>query len=286
MRRPPLLCLLLTIAASPALAKDRRPSLEVRPGAAKPGDLLMLTVADAKARPSGTAAGRQLYFFPSADGFRALVPLPVEIPPGELSLQVFLPAASEKDGAVTFDANVEVIDPAFPARTLTVDRKFTDPPPAVKKWMADDRKAFAQVFSRPAEPPRFNGPFAWPRTAVVTAPFGDRRVFNGKQQSQHYGVDLDGVVGAPVNASNDGEVVMVRDCYGSGQTVVIHHGAELYTLYFHLSEFAVKPGDRVKRGERVGKVGMSGRVTGPHLHWAVKVAGLYVNGESLLSLPF
>jgi len=120
----------------------------------------------------------------------------------------------------------------------------------------------------------------------MTAPFGDLRLFNGKAQSQHFGLDLDGRVGDPIEAANDGAVVMVRPCYASGNTVIVDHGGGLYTMYFHLSHFEVKEGQKVARGQLLGLVGRTGRVTGPHLHFSVKVDGLYVDGATVLGLPF
>ena len=111
-------------------------------------------------------------------------------------------------------------------------------------------------------------------------------MFNGKQKSQHYGMDLDGSTGDPIYAANDGEVVMVRDCFGSGNTVVLHHGARLFTAYFHMSKFETKPGAKVKRGQLIGLVGKTGRVTGPHLHFGAKIDGKWVNPLSVLALDF
>src|SRR5690606_28296371 len=109
-------------------------------------------------------------------------------------------------------------------------------------------------------------------------------VFNGSLASVHYGLDLRGAVGAPIHAANAGVVVMVRDCFTSGNTVIVDHGAGLYTLYFHLSRFDVTEGQRVERGQLLGAVGSTGRVTGPHLHWSVHVDGRYVDPQRLLEL--
>lgn len=253
--------------------------LELEPGEARPGDVVMVTVGPSPAPPSGHLGSEPLRFFPWGKRFRALVALPVELKAGKLPVKVEL-------GKVKLQGQLELHEAGFPARTLTVDPRFVKPPPKAAKWMADDRKAFKQLFARPFGLPVFHDAFAWPRRASITAHFGDRRLFNGQQKSQHLGTDLDGAVGAPIDAANDGEVVMVRSCYASGNTVVLSHGADLYTLYFHLSETQVKLGDRVKRGDRLGKVGSTGRVTGPHLHWGVKLAGRYVNAESLLTLRF
>jgi murein DD-endopeptidase MepM/ murein hydrolase activator NlpD len=92
------------------------------------------------------------------------------------------------------------------------------------------------------------------------------------------------MVGAPIHAANDGVVVMVRDNYAAGRTVVIHHGLDMYTTYFHLSRFNVREGQIVKRGQPIGLVGQTGRVTGPHLHWGGRVGDVYVDPASMLRL--
>ena len=152
--------------------------------------------------------------------------------------------------------------------------------------MEEDQAAFREAFSRPFEPPLFVGPFGPPREARVTGQFGERRVFNGKKQSQHYGTDLSGAVGDPVLATNDGVVVLVRDCFASGKSVAIAHGAGLFSVYFHLSDFDVRHREQVRRGQQIGKVGATGRVTGPHLHFGIKVIDLYVDPDSVYRLDF
>ena len=106
--------------------------------------------------------------------------------------------------------------------------------------MEEDQAAFREAFARPFEPPLFAGPFGPPRDARVTGQYGERRIFNGKKQSQHYGTDLAGAVGDPVLATNDGVVVLVRDCFASGKSVAIAHGGGLFSVYFHLSDFDVR----------------------------------------------
>ena len=105
----------------------------------------------------------------------------------------------------------------------------------------------------------------------MNSPFGQRRLFNGELQSQHQGMDLDGKTGDPIYASNDGVVRLARNCYTSGNTVIVDHGADVFTSYFHMSAFKTKVGEMVKRGQLIGLVGRTGRVTGPHLHFAVRV---------------
>jgi murein DD-endopeptidase MepM/ murein hydrolase activator NlpD len=261
-------------------------TLRVDPPRARPGDALVVTLPGVPFADglSGTASGRHLRFFPTPAGAQAIAALPVELAPGNLTIEVRLPGRAEP-----LTATVEIVDPAFPETKLSVEPKFIAPSPEQKKRMEEDQAAFREAFARPFEPPLFSGPFGRPRDAAVTGRFGERRMFNGKKQSQHYGTDLAGAVGAPVEATNDGLVVLARDCFASGKSIAIAHGGGLFSVYFHLSAIDVRPGDRVRRGQAIGKVGQTGRVTGPHLHFGVKVGDLYVDPDSVyrlaLSLP-
>jgi murein DD-endopeptidase MepM/ murein hydrolase activator NlpD len=271
MRAAPAM-LIAALAASPAGAA----TLSVSPSSARPGDVVLVSVEGARATPSGTLAGRPLAFWDAGGTWHALAPLPIETPVGTVPVEV---AAGDPLAAA-----LEIVEPGFRTTTLSVAPRFVEPSPKAKRRIAADRKAFREAFARPFEPPRFEGPFDWPRRADATGRFGDRRTFNEKQASVHYGLDLDGPVGAPVLASNGGVVVLARDCYMSGRTVVLWHGAGVFSLYFHLSAIEVAPGQAVERGALVGRVGATGRVTGPHLHWSVKVDGLYVDPESILRI--
>ena len=272
------------VLALPCAAAERVPVLEIQPGTAKPGDAVLITVHTGHSPLSASMGDRALIFFPSSAGFLTVTAIPVEQAPGELEVKIRLPDLRGQPPELA--GALEVIEPGFPSRELEVANRYIHPPPQVRKWIAQDRIALQRAYEQPPRPPLFRRNFAWPRWALVTSHFGDLRLFNGAKQSQHYGTDLSGRVGDPVTAANDGVVVLARSCYASGNTVVVHHGAQLFTAYFHLSKMQVKPGATVKRGEQIGRVGKSGRVTGPHLHWAAKVKDVYVNAESLLRLEF
>jgi murein DD-endopeptidase MepM/ murein hydrolase activator NlpD len=272
------------------------PTVRVSPARARPGDALLITLNDVSPSSASSTSGsvlgavgavpgappsRRLHFFSTPTGLQAITALPVELPPGTLTVEVRL--AGRRDPLV---ATVEVVDPAFPETQLAVEPKFIAPSPEQKKRMEEDQAAFREAFARPFEPPLFDGPFGPPRDARVTGQFGERRVFNGKKQSQHYGTDLSGAVGDPVLATNDGVVVLVRDCFASGKSVAIAHGAGLFSVYFHLSDFDVRHREMVRRGQPLGKVGATGRVTGPHLHFGIKVVDLYVDPDSVYRLAF
>jgi murein DD-endopeptidase MepM/ murein hydrolase activator NlpD len=260
-------------------------ALHVTPPRARPGDAVLVTVTGVSAADSGgvsgTASGRRLRFFPTASGTQAIAALPIELEPGTLSIEVRIPGRADP-----LRATVEIIDPAFPETTLSVEPKFITPSPEQRKRMEEDQAAFREAFGRPFEAPLFAGPFGRPRDAATTGQYGERRIFNGKKQSQHYGIDLAGAEGEPVLATNDGVVILVRDCFASGKSIALSHGAGLFSVYFHLSEFNVRHGDHVRHGQPIGKVGKTGRATGPHLHFGVKVGDLYVDPESVYRLAF
>jgi len=268
-------------AAPPGTGPAPARSVRVEPDRVHPGDAFLVTVLGEGPAPSASVTGRNLRFFPVAGGFQAVAALPIELEPQRLAVEVTSPGAVEP-----LRAFAEVLEPAFPVSRLRVAPRFITPSAQQKKRMERDQEAFRRAFDRPFEPPLFQGPFSPPRDAEVRSAFGERRLFNGKRQSQHYGTDLAGDVGDPVSASNDGIVVLARDCYASGKSLVLWHGAGLFTVYFHLSAFDVRPGDRVRRGQVVARVGQTGRVTGPHLHFGVKVFDFYVAPESVYRLRF
>ncbi|ADO71255.1 M23 peptidase domain protein [Stigmatella aurantiaca DW4/3-1] len=279
------LCLLLVALSLLAWRAEAEPGLSIQPGTAKPGDPVLITVWGLNGTPTGTLAGRALRFYEATSGWQAISGLPVEQTAGTAEVKV-LGFAPDGNAPVSLAGTLEVVDPGYPNRELRVAGKYVQPPESVKARMAADRAAFATAFSQPLGPLLFSQNFAWPRQDRLTAPYGDKRSFNGKLQSQHFGTDIDGDPGAPVYAANVGVVVMTRDNYSAGNTVIVHHGGGLYTTYFHLSRISVKPGAKVQQGELLGKVGKTGRVTGPHLHWGVKADELWVDGETLLKLDF
>lgn len=270
-------------AAALALSFALAASVQLQPGAAYPGDLVLVTVRGSEKEPSGTFGKTDLDFYIHGDVWQALIPLSVDEKEGEQELRVRLVAAGKEEDVA---GTLEVLPDKFRKSELKVARKFTNPSAKQKKWMADDQRAFNTAWDQERMDPAFGANFVWPRLAEITAPFGDRRLFNGKQQSQHYGLDIDASTGDPIYAANDGKIVMVRECFGSGNTVIIFHGMGLYTAYFHLSKFEVEPNMNVKQGQLIGLAGKTGRVTGPHLHWGAKVKGRWVNAQSLIDLDF
>jgi murein DD-endopeptidase MepM/ murein hydrolase activator NlpD len=269
------LSLAMLLATPPAAAW---PSARVTPARALPGDVVLVEVVDAVAQPSGALAGRPLHFWPAGEGrWLAAAPLPIETLPGPavVALQV--------DGLTLLPA-LAIAPPSFASTTLKVPPRFLEPPASARKRIAADQAAIRQAYAQPFGPPRVSAPFAMPLEVEPSGRYGDQRVYNGKTEGVHYGLDLPSPAGTPVPAGADGQVVLARDCYMSGKTVLLDHGAGVFSASFHLSRIDVKVGQQVGRGQVVGLVGSTGRSTGPHLHWGIKVDGLWVDPRSALRL--
>src|SRR5262249_29213285 len=139
---------------------------------------------------------------------------------------------------------------------------------------ATERRILASVLGRRTPGAMWSGPFAAPSDGTMDSPYGDQSFYNGRRAWWHQGMDYAASAGAPVMAANAGVVALAQLLPLGGNTVVVDHGQGVLTEYLHLSAFTVRAGDRVAKGTIVGRIGATGLVTGPSLHW-----GLYVNGR-------
>jgi len=214
---------------------------------------------------TGTIAGEPLHFAPAAGGrLVALAPVPIGAT-GSLTATIVI---ADDLGTDTVRARVPVAPGGYPSERLTVAPRFSGKPDSALQRRLDDEARRAAAVARAAHdtPRLWSGTFARPRPGRVTSGFGRARVFNGSVQSRHMGTDFAGAVGAPVRAVNRGVVRLVDEFYLGGNVVYVDHGAGLVTAYLHLSQTSVAVGDTVERGAIIGRVGATGRVTGPHLH--------------------
>lgn len=170
------------------------------------------------------------------------------------------------------------------ARRLRVDRRFTARPDSATTARVERENELARRIGREAHdvPQLWTEPFMRPRSARVTSRFGSGRVFNGRLRSSHLGLDFAGHLGEPVYAANRGVVALVDTFFLAGTVIYIDHGAGVSTGYFHLSRPLVSVGDTVERGEEIGLVGATGRVTGPHLHWAARYGATVFDPAEIL----
>ena len=227
----------------------------------------------------------------SAGFLRGVAPIPMDVKPDEYPVRIVL-----DDREITVE--IEILERAWEISELKVSRRFTQKKPrSLRLRLRREAKEFQNLWKRAPTPPKFVGKVQPPVPGIRTSPFGVQRTFNGKKRSTHYGMDLDGRPGDPIQAVADGRVVLSSMRWASGGTIVLDHGGGLFTMYFHMSRRVKKVGDLVKRGEVLGDVGQTGRVTGPHLHLAavvrsVRLSGprkgeprsMYVDPETLLGL--
>jgi murein DD-endopeptidase MepM/ murein hydrolase activator NlpD len=171
----------------------------------------------------------------------------------------------------------------FPTERLKVEKQYVQPDPEQMKRAEEDQKKMKAVYDTVTPEILWKGKFVLPLKGVETGGnFGRRRVLNGEARSPHAGVDFPALAGTPVFAAQAGNVVIAEDLYYSGNTVVIDHGYGIYTLYAHLSAIEVKAGDAVEASAEIGKVGATGRVTGPHLHWGLTIDHARVNAMQIV----
>jgi murein DD-endopeptidase MepM/ murein hydrolase activator NlpD len=179
---------------------------------------------------------------------------------------------------------IDLSDKEFPVRRLKVDSKYVNPPAEVMARIQEESRLVADIFTGVDENRYWKGAFLRPVPGEASSSFGKRSILNGVARSPHSGTDFRASKGTPIKSPNHGKVVLVRDLYYAGNTVIIDHGMGLFSYFAHLSAFRVSEGQMVEKGEVVGLVGATGRVTGPHLHWSLRLGGARVDPLSLLEL--
>jgi murein DD-endopeptidase MepM/ murein hydrolase activator NlpD len=237
---------------------------------------------------SGTWLGHHLTFSynSSTKTWFTLAGVTFETTPGKYVLELSAERTVTKT-QLTFAHTFTVAHAQYPQIKveLTVEKKFTEPSPEQQQQIAESVKIKEDYLSRVTPTREWDGKFAAPADAAISDVYGSQRIFNGKAQRPHWGLDFRVPTGTPVAAMNSGTVLLARFLYFEGNCVVIDHGQGLLTLYFHLSELKVKEGDAVKGGQEIGLSGGTGRATGPHLHVAVRWQGTYLDPARLLQLP-
>ena len=179
-------------------------------------------------------------------------------------------------------ANIIVAKKSFPEEKLNVPRKMVFPSKKDRARIKREQEFLNKNYASSGDIPLFDSPFRIPLDTLVTSIYGARRLFNDRKKTQHLGTDFRARIGQRITSSNSGRVVVARDLYYTGGTITIDHGLGIFTIYGHLSKLLVKEGQSVDRGQLIGYAGSTGRTTGPHLHWGVKVNGHFVEGSSLV----
>ena len=258
------------------------------------GSLLLLelrSATQAVAEIKATWDNREIPFWQepktdekSPDVWRALLGVDLELKPENYPLT--LTAKPESAEAIPCSATIDVKEGKFATENLKVAPNFVEPNPEQLARAEAERQRLRAIFATITPQRLWDGSFHYPLTGVTTGGnFGKRRILNGKAGSPHGGVDFPAPAGTPVYAAQRGRVVLAEPLYFSGNTVVLDHGLGLYTFYAHFESISVQPGDLLGTGALLGKVGATGRVTGPHLHWGATVNRARTNPLQLISLP-
>jgi murein DD-endopeptidase MepM/ murein hydrolase activator NlpD len=212
----------------------------------------------------------------------ALLGVDLEKAPGDYE---FLISATTEDGEhAECTATLTVRAGKFATESLSVQQQFVEPNEQQAQRVVAEQEKLRQIFEHITPEKLWHGPFRLPLNGRVRGTnFGKRRILNGQPRSPHTGADFPAPTGTPIHATQSGRVVLAEELYFAGNTVIIDHGLGIYSLYGHLSATNVAVGDAVKAGAVIGKVGATGRVTGPHLHWGVTVNKARINPTQLIA---
>ena len=212
----------------------------------------------------------------------ALIGLDLGLKPGPYDLEMTAFLDDGRKSRLTH--RVQVAERGFPVKKLWVKEQYVRPPPEVLDRIQREAEIVELAYSISSSRWLGESAFELPHPGKMARNFGERRVYNNVPRSSHSGVDIAAPNRSPVRASNSGRVVLAKDLYFSGKTVIIDHGLGLFTFYCHFSSLKVSRGDEVKKGTVIALAGSTGRSTGPHLHWAARLQGRRVDPAALLEL--
>ena len=253
-------CLTLTVAASATPAHTPRP-----------GGLAVVPVAEiSDAQPTVTFGGKQALVLRQPNGWLAIIGIPLDQPLGSAKATVH--HSRNKSSTISFDVESH----AYREQRLTVSKSYVDLTEEQLNRVGQERKVIDTALTNWRDTELSDISLHVPVSGKRSSSFGLRRFFNDQPRSPHKGMDIAAVEGTPIVAPADGIVTATGDFYFNGNTVFVDHGQGLVTMYCHLSEIDVEAGHQLTTGAQLGKVGATGRVTGPHLHF-----GIYLNGTAV-----
>jgi murein DD-endopeptidase MepM/ murein hydrolase activator NlpD len=275
-----LLALTVTVAAQPLDV-----SVSHRARGLSPGEAVLLQVESSGPLTEVTASvfDEEVRFYQAADGvWRGLVGIDLQVGPGEYPAALHIVPATGPPLERVY--TLSVVHKEYRTRQLTVAPRYVEPPPEVTERIQREARQQAAIFATATPERLWRGSWERPVPGQATSAFGSRSVFNGQARNPHSGADFRAAVGTPVTAPNAGTVALTGDTYFSGGSVILDHGWGIYSYFAHLSKMLVEEGDLVELGQVVGQAGATGRVTGPHLHWTLRLNGARVDPLSLIEI--
>jgi hypothetical protein len=276
-----LLAVAFLVAAGPAWPLDSSLRVSSRSREVSQGGIgeIQLTGTDLT-EVKGQLGQQEVLFFREEKGiWRALLGIDLDEPPGPLKVVVQGRNKDQfmKEMAVMFQVKKRV----FPMERISVPPSFDQIDEALKKTIEREQQRFDGLWRAVPRQRLWKESFISPTPIEITSPFGLRRIVNGSVRSPHGGIDLKAALGTEVRATNEGVVALRDEFFFTGKSLVLDHGGGLFSMYFHLEDFRVPDGAPVRRGEVIGLAGMTGRVTGPHLHWGIRLNGARVDPMAL-----
>lgn len=255
-------------------------TVRIVPHLLKPGEAFMVAVSPGSpvTDVTGEVFGKKLYFLKRGETYFSLSGVDLFQDPGRYPLVI----AAGRDEA---KKNIRVVKKRFGKEVLHLPPEAVFLSPQDLERVEKEKKELDTIWREEAPEILWNGAFILPVKGVFGSGFGLRRIINGEERSPHMGQDIKAPEGTPVLACNSGRVIFIGEQFFSGKSIVIDHGQGLFSMYFHLSDVAVKEGDVVGKEQVIGRVGSTGRASGPHLHWGVRLQGRRVDPLSLLGLP-
>jgi len=269
--------LFVIFSADDAFARSFR--VEISPKVIRQGDafLVRVTGRNSPAVPTATVATKKIQFSKCGEGcFIGIGAVGIDAKTGDYPVRVTAGKTKKTMKLIVKKASVQTLALSLPEGKVTLS-------PADLEIVKEENIMLESRFLTVSER-QWEGVFRIPADNEISTAFGTKRIMNKTWTSIHRGVDIRGSEGDEVRASNNGTVVLARELFFGGNTIILDHGQGIYTLYMHLSQMNVRPGDPVAKGDIIGLLGSTGRATGPHLHFGVKVSNVSVNPLSLLKL--
>jgi murein DD-endopeptidase MepM/ murein hydrolase activator NlpD len=227
--------------------------------------------------------GRAVPYVHLGNDWVAVIGVDLDVKPGEYASELRVTKSSAVERR---SVSIEVHKVDYPTTQLKVADEYVQLSPANQQRATREAKELDQIHKTITPEILWTEPFTSPIPGEKGSNFGHRRVFNGQPRAPHGGADLKASTGTPIHSANSGRVVLAKNLFFTGNTVILDHGLGIYTLYAHLSRIDVKKGAVVERGQLLGLAGATGRVTGPHLHWGARVQDARVDPFSLVNLAW
>jgi len=277
-----LLAILLFLLLSPVDASPLSiPDITVTPSTFGQGEVSLVTLKQATGQPQMIWLEKRIpmVYNNSSELWAGFIGADLTTDPGRYKLQIGYANNAESDSMP-----ITVRSKDHGIRRITVPREMVELDHDTLQRVLREISTVKQVFMRSSEDPLWWGRWTRPLPGTIVSPFGCKNIVNDMERSPHSGVDLKAAAGTLIKATNRGLVALVAEHFFSGRSIVIDHGGGIFSMYFHLSHISVRVGELVEKGDLIGLSGSSGRVTGPHLHFGIRLNGTRINPLTLIEI--